>query len=105
MRRIGWALLGGLAACGSDEHSGPQEVPYACDQGVAISVIFNPISRIATVRDLGPQDILLPQRAAASGFRYATERVSLVGQGSEAVLTVDGASVRCRALGGPGVDG
>ncbi len=97
--RIGWlAVAAALAGCGGDDDpTKPRSVAYACEQGVAVTVIFNPVSRLATIRGLGPQDVLLPARETGSGFRYATDRVELRGQGAEAIITVDGASVACRA--------
>ncbi|MGF1445726.1 MAG: MliC family protein [Pikeienuella sp.] len=98
MRRM--AICAGmlaLGACSGDDPTAPTQTRYLCDGSVSVTVIFNPVSRIATIRGLGPRDILLPQRQAASGFFYATERVSLRGQGSEAQLTVDGATAACVA--------
>lgn len=92
-----------LAACSSDDDdpNASREVAYACAEGVSVSVVFNPVSRIATVIGLGPRAILLPQREAGSGFLYATDRVALRGEGEAATLTVDGASVACRAVPNP----
>jgi len=98
------AVLLGLSACGgADAPSGPPSVAYACDRGVSVEAVFNPVSRIATVIGLvqgTDEAVLLPQRPSASGFLYATDRVSLSGKGAEATITVDGQSIRCRAIEG-----
>ena len=91
------AAVMGLAGCSGDDPDATRETVYACEQDVGITVAFNPVSRIATVIGLGPAALLLPERKVASGFRYATDRVELRGKGAEASLTVDGATVACRA--------
>lgn len=101
MRRLAVIALVALAACAAEEDpDAPIEVAYACEGGTEFTVVFNPVSRIATVLGLGPVGILLPQLPTGSGFLYATDRVSLGGKGDEATITVDGASRRCRAVGG-----
>lgn len=98
-RRAAWvAALVMLGACAGDEEpDAAREVGYSCSEGVAMTVVFNPVTRIATVLGVGPKAILLPRRPSGSGFRYATERVELRGKGEDATLTVDGASIACRA--------
>ncbi len=90
--------VGLLAGCGGSDPFAPREVAYTCAGDIDFRVIFNPDSRIATVLDLGPVGVLLPKREAASGFLYATERVSLRGQGMDVTITVDGASRDCQAV-------
>jgi len=99
MRAAGLLTAAGLlVGCGGDDPLAPREVAYDCGGEIAIRVVFNPESRIATVLDLGPVAVLLPEQPAGSGFLYATERVSLRGQGEAATITVDGASRECRAV-------
>ncbi|MEL6220432.1 MAG: MliC family protein [Pseudomonadota bacterium] len=100
MRPLALLAVLALAACSDDDPSAAQERAYACEGGTAFSAVFNPVSKIATVLGLGPVGILLPEQPTESGFLYATERVSLAGEGETAVITVDGASLTCRTVSG-----
>lgn len=100
MRLIG-VLAGAvlLSACGGreDPADAVRTVSYRCTESAGFDAVFNPRSGIVTLLGLAEVALLLPQRPAASGFLYGTERVEFRGRGTEAVLTIDGASNACTA--------
>lgn len=90
-----------LAACAAAAPSGPAaqvlRVPFGCDGGERIEVVFDNDRQVATLVR-GGRRIELPQQRSGSGFIYGNGADTIRGKGKD--LTVEPAGqppVHCRA--------
>jgi membrane-bound inhibitor of C-type lysozyme len=83
-----------LSGCAATPTNEMLSATYHCDDGSALSVVYDRTDGTAIVNDM----IVLPQAVSGSGFRYETQSHSLRGKGDEVQWVADGASpLRCVA--------
>mgnify|MGYP005985317231 CR=1 FL=1 len=75
------------------QNTSTKNVKYTCSRNTKLSVNFTTMSnesgnKIAIINGFGKHAIILPNKAAASGFLYANGKYTLRGKGDKATWTV-----------------
>jgi membrane-bound inhibitor of C-type lysozyme len=85
-----WAVTSAawFACACADGGSSAREARYACEDGASLSVRFSADGNEAAIERPRQESLVLPRRAAASGFLYETSQYTLRGKGDEAMWPV-----------------